>query len=187
MLPAWFSINFTARLIVVLGRMHLRCTWESPLVWPTGALPEMNSPSSWRTTHWSTLWSCRITTTRSSTPTCSVVSSEEPWRWWAHHHHSSIPCCVAFKFKGAVLILWNVCYSGSDGRGCQICSGHPERGQRDRNPYEVHQEDRRKPPSWRWVTGQLGWSGLQRIRSHNKHCHTRTKKWANWWGIREGC
>lgn len=133
----------------------------------------MNSPSSWRTTHWSTLWSCLTTTTPSSTPTCCAASSEERWRWWARHPDASIPCFLCARLRE---VLWNACGSGSDGGGRQIRSGHAERGQRDRNPYEVHQEDRRKPPSWRRVMHRPRWSGLQRTRSHNEHCHTQTER-----------
>ena len=30
---------------------------------------------------------------------------------------------------------------GPDGSGCEICPGHSKRGQRHRNPHEVHQEN----------------------------------------------
>lgn len=30
------------------------------------------------------------------------------------------------------------CGLGPDGGGCEICPGHSERGQCDRNPHEVH-------------------------------------------------
>lgn len=91
--------------------MRSRCTWESPPAWPTGALPGTNSPSSWRTTRWWTLWSCRITTTHSSTPTCSVASLEEPWRWWAHRHPLNAPSCV--QVQGDSVDSWKcvcVCF-----------------------------------------------------------------------------
>lgn len=42
---------------------------------------------------------------------------------------------------------------GPDGRGREVCPGHSERGKCDRNPHEVHQEDRGKPPGRRRVTG----------------------------------
>lgn len=92
----------------------------------------------------------------------------------------SSPPSLCSSSRAQCWFLENACVSGSDGRGCQICSGHPERGRRDRNPDEVHQEDRRKPPRWRWVTRQLWWSGLQRIRSRDERCHTQSEKRANW-------
>lgn len=44
---------------------------------------------------------------------------------------------------------------GPNGCGCEICSGHSERGQCDRNPHEVHQEDRGKSPSRRRMMEEI--------------------------------